>query len=291
MKELPKSMAIIGGGVIGCEFATLFNALGADVTVIELLDGLIATQSREASRKLETVFKKRGISVLTGAKVSSIMKDGAVRVSLEDGRVVSVEKVLVAVGRTPNTEGIGAEGAGIKTEGGRVMIDGHCRTNVKGVYAAGDCTGGLLLAHKASYEGKLACDNIMGRARTADYSCIPTTVYTDPEIASVGITEEEAKAKYPGVKVAKFPYLASGKAYLMGKTEGFIKIAGGSDGEILGIEIFGEGACDLIGEAVLAKTLGAKVKDLAETVHAHPTLSEIFQEAAHIFDGKGIHTV
>ena len=147
------------------------------------------------------------------------------------------------------------------------------------------------MAHKASYDGILACDNILGSSRHVDYSNIPNCIFTDPEIAGIGLNEDDAKAKYPDIKISKFPYLASGKACVLGKTEGFIKIIGRSDGTLVGVEIFGEGACDLIGEAVLAKTKGVNIKDWAYVVHGHPTLSEIYQEAAHIFSGTGIHSL
>lgn len=291
IKELPQSLLIIGGGVIGCEFANLFNALGAKVVMVELLDRLITTQSREISKKLELVFKKRGMEVFTSCKVESITKESTLKIRISNGQAIEVEKVLVAVGRIPDTDGIGLEGLGIRTEKGRIVVDEYLKTAVKGVYAIGDCIGGPLLAHKASYEGIMACDNILGKSRKADYANIPNCIYTDPEIASVGLSEEEARNRYPDCRIAKFPYLASGKAYLIGRPEGFIKIIGDSKGRILGIEIFGEEACDLIGEATLAKTMDVNIKDLSYVVHGHPTLSEIFQEAAHIFCGTGIHSV
>ncbi|MDD5496204.1 MAG: dihydrolipoyl dehydrogenase, partial [Candidatus Omnitrophica bacterium] len=161
--------------------------------------------------------------------------------------------------------------------------------SIPNIYAIGDCVGGPLLAHKASYEGMLAVDNILGKKRKIDYSIIPNCIYTDPEIASVGLSEEDAKVRYGDIKIAKFPYLGLGKAYLIGRTEGYIKMVGDAKGKILGIEIFGESACDLIGEAALAQAIGANVEDICRVVHAHPTLSELFQEAAHVFCGTAIH--
>ncbi len=276
LKDIPGSITIVGGGVIGCEFASLFNALGSQVTIVEILDRLLPTQSKEISRKLETIFKKRGIEIRTSTK----FEPGAVS-----------QKILVAVGRKPNTEDIGLEALGIKTKDGRITVDDNLRTQVKNIYAIGDCVAGPLLAHKASYDGILACDNIMGNPRRVDYSNVPNCIWTDPEIASVGLNEEEARLKCPDLKIAKFPYLASGKAYIMGKSEGFIKMIGDADGNILGVEIFGLEACDLIGEACLAKSAGVNIKDWARVVHGHPTLSEIFQEAAHIFTGTAIHSL
>ncbi len=291
LTALPKSIAIIGGGVIGCEFANMLNTLGVKVTIIELMERLIPALSREISKKLELIFKKRGVDILTSSRVESVTGKDVLNIKVSGGRVIEAEKVLVSVGRIPNTEGLGIERLGIKTQKGSVIVNEYLETSVKNIYAIGDCIGGPLLAHKASYDGILACDNILGDRRRADYSNIPNCIWTDPEIASVGLSEDEAKAQYPDLKVAKFPYLASGKAYLKGKVEGFVKIIGDSKGTILGVEIFGEAACELIGEAVLAKTMNVNINEWARAVHGHPTLSEIFQEAAHIFCGTGIHSI
>lgn len=291
IKKLPESILIVGGGVIGCEFATLFNALGTKVAIVELLDRLLPAQSMEASRKLEALFKKRGIDLYASSKVAGISKDKILRAELSNGKEIDAEKILVSVGRSPNTTGLGLEKLGVHMEKERVIIDESLRTSIRNIYAIGDCVGGPLLAHKASYEGILACDNILGKSRSIDYFNIPNCIYTDPEIASVGLSEDAAREAHADVRIAKFPYLASGKAYLLGKTEGWIKIVGDSNGTIFGIEIFGEGACDLIGEATLAKTVGVSIKDLSYVVHGHPTLSEIFQEAAHAFSGTAIHSI
>ena len=292
IKELPKSILIVGGGVIGCEFANLFNGLGAKVTIVELLDRIVITQSREASKKLEVIFKKRGIDVFTSCKAESVaIEMSRIKARLSNGQDIEAEKALVAVGRTPNVSGLGLEGVGIGLEKGRIRVDENLRTDVKNIFAIGDCVRGPLLAHKASYDAIVACDNILGTPRRADYSNIPNCIYTEPEIASVGLTEEEARTKFPGSRTAKFPYLASGKALIMGKQEGYIKIVGAQDGTLLGVEIFGEEACDLIGEATLARATGLNIKDLAHAVHCHPTLSEIFQEAAHSFLGSAIHSI
>lgn len=291
LKEIPESIAIVGGGVVGCEFASLFNSLGLKVSMVELLDRILPTLSREISRKMEAILKKRGVSINTSAKLEEISKESALKLKFSNGQTIEADKVLVSVGRHPNTEGIGLEGLRIKTEKGRVVVDDNLRTAVKNIYAIGDCVRGPLLAHKASYDAFVAVDNILGKSRRADYSAIPNCVWTDPEIASVGLNEEDARVKYQDVKIAKFPYLASGKAYLEGKSEGFIKMMGDSAGNIIGVEILGEGACDLIGEAVLAKASGINIKDWNKVVHGHPTLSEIFQEAGHIFCGTPIHSI
>ncbi|MCM8790132.1 MAG: dihydrolipoyl dehydrogenase [Candidatus Omnitrophica bacterium] len=291
INAIPASILIVGGGVIGCEFANLFNKLGSKVTIVEITETLIPTQSREIAKKLELIMKKEGVDIYLASKVESIEKRTDISVKISGGRSVDVEKVLVSVGRRPNTESLGLEEVGIKTESGRICVDEYLRTSADGIYAIGDCVSGPLLAHKASYDGILACDNIMGKNRRVDYSNIPNCIWTDPEIASVGLSEEGAKASCADVKTAKFPYIASGKAYLEAETEGFVKIIGNSGGDILGVEIFGKDACNLIGEATLARTMGIKVNEWSRVVHAHPTLSEILQEASHAFCGKAIHGI
>ena len=290
MKELPKDLVIVGGGVIGCEFASLFATFGVKVTIVELTERLIPTQSREASKKLEMAFKKTGIEVLTRSSVGAINKaGGTLEIVLSGSKTLKAEKALISVGRKSDTEGLDLERWGVKTEKGRIVVDEHLRTAADNIYAIGDCVQGPLLAHKASYDAILACDNILDEVRLVDYSNIPSCIWTEPEIASVGLTEEEARAASPDIKISKFPYMGSGKAFLLGKPEGYAKIIGDPDGKILGVEIFGYGACDLIAEAVLAKTAGLNLKDWARVVHGHPTLSEILQEAAHVFCGTPIH--
>ncbi len=290
IKELPRSILIIGGGVLAVEFASIFNAFAVKVTVVELTDRLVPSQSREASKKLETIFKRRGIDVLTSTTVDNIYMGEYCRILTSDKKNIEAEKILVAVGRKANTENIGLEKAGIDIDRGRIAVDSHLRTNVRDVYAIGDCVAGPLLAHKASYDAIVAVDNIMGKAREADYSNIPNCIYTDPEIASVGLTEETAKEKYPDARIAKFPYLASGKAFIAGKSEGFIKIIGDPKGKLLGAEILGFGACDMIGELALALSSGMSIAELTRVTHGHPTFSEIIQEAGHVFMGTPIHS-
>lgn len=289
--SVPKSLAIIGGGVIGCEFACLFAKLGTKVTIIEMTERLIPGQSREISKKLELILKKSGVDVYCSSKVEAVDKSGTIGINISGGRRVEAEKVLVSVGRRSNTSGLGLEEMGIAVNKGRIVVDDYLRTAAADIYAIGDCVAGPLLAHKASYDATVAIDNITGKNRKADYSNIPSCIWTDPEIASVGLSEEEAKATYPDARIAKFPYLASGKAYLEGETEGFVKIIGTAKGEILGVEIFGKDACNLIGEATLARTAGVNIADWSRVVHGHPTLSEVLQEAAHVFCGTPIHSV
>ena len=290
LKSVPLSLVIIGGGVIGCEFASLYSLLGSKVTIVEFTDMLIPTQSKEASRKLEMNFKKRSIDVFTSCSAESVVMGKDMKVSLSGGRTVEAEKILVSVGRKSNIKGLGdLKSLGIAVEKGKIAVDDYLRTNLKNIYAIGDCVSGPLLAHRASYDGFVAVDNILGGSRKRDYSNVPNCIWTEPQIASVGMNEEEAKAKYPDARIAKFPYMGSGKAYLMGKVEGFAKIIGDARGNIIGVEIFGEGACELIAEAVLAKTANVSIEEWSRVVHGHPTLSEILQEAAHLFCGTPIH--
>ncbi|MFA6320706.1 MAG: dihydrolipoyl dehydrogenase [Candidatus Omnitrophota bacterium] len=290
LKVIPKSLVVVGGGVIGCEFASLYNTLGSKVTIVEFTDRLVSMQSREASKKLEMSFKKRGIDVLTSCSAESVSKSDSLKIQLSGGKSIEAEKILVSVGRKAIVGGFGdLESLGIKLDDGKIAVDGCLRTSVNNIFAIGDCISGPLLAHKASYDGIIAVDNIMGDVRNPDYSNVPNCIWTEPEIASIGMCEEEAKLKCPDAKIAKFPYLGSGKAYLMGKPEGYVKIVGDKDGMILGVEIFGTGACELIAEASLAKTVGATINEWGRVVHGHPTLSEILQETAHVFCETPIH--
>lgn len=291
LSEIPGSLAIVGGGAVGCEFAHLFSALGSKVSVIEMTDRLVPTQSSEASRKLESIFRRNGIDIRLNAQVGSVtVSGGRARVALSDSSAIEADKVLVSVGRRPCIDGI-ADGAGVTSKGGRIAVNDRLETAAKGIYAIGDCVPGPQLAHKASYDAMVACDNFMGADRKVDYSAIPSAIWTEPEIASVGLSDDEAKRSNPDAKVAKFPYLASGKAYIERKTEGYVKIVGTASGRLLGVEIMGREACDLIGEAAVAMKAGMTVRDWSLAVRAHPTLSETLQEAANAFCGHSIHTI
>jgi len=292
-KDVPRRLLIVGGGVIGCEFAQIFSAFGSKVTIVELREQILPEFDREIARRLSSYLKKDGISVLTSLKVDKIDRQKEALIArISDGKSVEADKILVSVGRSPNTEEIGLERLGIRCNGRKISVDRTMSTNVRGVWAIGDIAdGGPMLAHAASYEGIVACDAMLGEERAIDYSVIPNCVYTEPGIATVGMGEEEAKKRSGEVRVAKFPFTASGKANVIGKTEGFIKVIGDRTGKIMGIEIFGSDAHELIGEASLALSLGANVEDLARTVHCHPTLSEIFQDVAHSFLGTPIHTI
>ncbi len=294
LKEVPESILIIGGGVMGCEFATIFSAFGADCIVVELLDNILATEDRMVSRVIAKGFKGSGVSVLTGVLVEdvTVLNEKQVKTTLKDGRTFITEKVLVTIGRAFNSAGLGLEEAGVEVEKGRITVNDNLETSLKGVYAIGDVTGKMLLAHVASAQGGIAAANALGMAETMDYSTVPYGIFTDPEIAGVGLKEKEAKEQGIEVSVGRFPYAASGKALGMGETEGFVQILSdkGSD-VVLGASIVGAHATDIIGEVALAVKAGLKTKDIIDTVHAHPTLPELVLEAAEDVHGKAVHKI
>jgi len=294
LKEIPKDIVIIGGGVISVEFATIFNCLGTKVTILEMLPQIISSEDEEVIRGLRLLLEKQGITILTGSKVlNAATKKEKVEVTIERDRKqekISGEKVLVAVGRVPLSDGINIDKVGVQLEGRFIKVNSRMETNVKGIYAIGDVIGKLMLAHAASAEGIVAVENIMGSIREIDYQKIPSCIFTFPEVASVGLKESEAKQKGYDIQIGKFPYISNGKAMAMSETEGFVKIiAEKAQGQILGVHIIGEHATDLIGECLLAMNVEASIEDLGNVVKGHPTLSEIITEAALDWSNKAIH--
>ncbi|MFH1406467.1 MAG: dihydrolipoyl dehydrogenase [Candidatus Omnitrophota bacterium] len=287
----PESLVIVGGGVIGCEFATIFAELGTKVTVLEMTAQLIPGEDREVAKALEVSLKKKGIDIFTASSVQSAVKqEKGLCVTTSDGKKLYASKVLLSVGRKANLENMGLEEAGVATDGKFVKVNNRLETSTPNIYAAGDITGGYLLAHAASYEGVVAAENISGIKKQADYFCVPSCVYTEPGVASVGINEDKAKQQNLDYSSAKFPFKALGRAHATGDTEGFVKlIVNKKTQELLGCQIIGPHASDLIAEAALAIGASLKVKDLAETIHAHPTFSESIMETAHKIYGSPIH--
>src|SRR6267378_5433625 len=295
LKEVPKRLAVIGGGVVGMEFAAMFAALGSKVTVLEMLPQILPMVEAD----LVTVYAKHlaglGGEIHTSSKVAEVAKvGGALQVRFssggEGGGSVDADQVLLAVGRSPYTEGLGAEAAGVKLERGRVVVDDHLRSTAQGVWAIGDVIGGIMLAHVASYEGICAVENIAGHARVPDYHAAPNCVYTDPEIAHVGLGEKEAKERGLDIKIGRFPFAASGRALTLGQSEGFVKVvADAQTSRLLGVHIIGPRATDLIAEATLAIQNGLTLEQLDLTIHAHPTLPESLMEAALAAQGRAIH--
>lgn len=289
---VPKSLIIIGAGVIGCEFAFIFSELGAQVTMIEMLDRPIATEDHEVSDLLAKELKKKKIVLKTGVSIirSESVPDG-VDVQLHDGSHVIAEKALVSVGRTLNTEGLGLEAIGLeKGQRNQIVVDDKMETSVRGIYAAGDAVGGMLLAHVASRQGIVAAVNACGSERRISYDAVPAGIFTCPEIGSVGLREHQAEEKGVRVKVGRFPFRALGKAHVLGELEGFVKtIADAATGRILGVHIIGPHATDLIHEGALAVHAGLSCRQLSEMIHAHPTLAEAVMESADDAFGMAIH--
>ncbi|MVU84072.1 dihydrolipoyl dehydrogenase [Nocardia sp. ET3-3] len=294
LTEVPERLVVIGGSAVGAEWANLFHEFGSDVTVVEMQDRLVPLEDKEIGTALVRSFTKRGIKVLTGATVTGIAQgEGGLSVTVGGAKPqeLPADVVLVGVGRRPNTAELGLEIAGIETDArGFIPVDEHLRTGVEHVYAIGDVTGKALLAHVASHQGLVASDTIAGHAAHIDYNVIPAATFTHPEIASVGLTEDAAKAAGHDVIAAKFPFAALGRAKSFGDQEGFLKIvAGKQHGEVLGVHIIGPSASDLITEGALAISLEATLDELAETIHAHPTLGEIGMEAALVGLGLPVH--
>jgi len=290
--EVPERLIVVGGGVIGLELGVVWHRLGAEVVVLEYMDRILPTMDAELSRAAEKVFKKEGLTIRTGVRVTAVLPQAkGARVELEGGEVLEADRVLLAVGRRPYTEGLGLENAGLFTdERGRIPVDEHLRTKLPHIYAIGDVIRGPMLAHKASEEGIAAVEHMAKGFGHVDYQAIPSVVYTHPEVAGVGYTEEELKEKGIPYKVGKFPYTASGRARAMGDTEGFIKVlAHAKTDRILGVHGIGARVGDVLAEAALAIFFKASAEDVGRAPHAHPSLSEILKEAALAAWEKPIH--
>jgi dihydrolipoamide dehydrogenase len=292
---VPKRLGIIGAGVIGLELGSVWRRLGADVVVLEAMPTFLSIADQQLAKEALKHFKKLGLDIRLGAKVSGAqVKGGAVEVIYADAsgaaQTVTVDKLVVCIGRRPYTEGLLAEGTGVTLdERGFIKVDDHCHTGVENVWAVGDCVRGPMLAHKAKEEGVAVADRIAGLYSHVNYDVIPSVIYTAPEIAWVGATEEQVKASGRGYKVGSFPFLASGRARAMEAGQGFVKvIAAQDDDRILGVHIVGPMAGELIAEAVLAMEYAASSEDLQRTIHAHPTLSEALHEAALAADKRAI---
>jgi dihydrolipoamide dehydrogenase len=301
LKSVPKSIVILGSGAVGVEFASIFRRFGSDVTIVELLPRLVPIEDDAVSAELERSFRKQGIKVLTGTKVTSA-KAGSNAVDLDaqtpDGKTVKLsgEYLLVATGRGPVTSGLGAEEAGVKLERGFVRVDTEYRTNVPGISAIGDVItfeqpGHAQLAHLSSAEGIVLAERIAGKEfRPINYDHVPGCTYCDPEIGSVGLTEAEAKQRGYDVRIGTFKFGILGRARIANEIEGFVKIVAEKKyDEILGVHMIGPRATELVAEATLALRLECTVEELIRTIHAHPTMSEAVGEAAHATHGAAIH--
>ena len=296
LPEMPSSLIVVGAGAIGIEFAYFYSVLGTKVTIIEMLDRILPVEDREVSDALAKSFKKRGVEIHTGAVVESAKpgKDGVAVTITKDGKKIEMkaDKVLSAIGVTGNIEGIGLEELGIEIFKNHIKVDKKdYSTNIAGVYAIGDVIGPPWLAHVASAEGLHCVETIKGLHSTpVDYGNIPGCTYCQPQVASIGLTEEQAKEKGYKLKIGKFPFMASGKAFAIGERDGFVKLIFDEEyGELLGAHIVGSEATEMIAELAIARTLEATYETIIKTVHAHPTLSESVMEAAAMAYGEAIH--
>jgi len=268
LKEIPKSLLIIGGGVIGCEFASLFSAFGTQVSIVEKMPQLLPGEDKEVARKIETIFKKKGIKINTNTDALSV-------------DLANYDLVLLCIGRVAETSSLDLDMLGVKSERGKILVDEYLKTSIPNIYAAGDCTAKFMLAHFAAYQGRVAAENIAhpDNPKRADNTNIPNCIFTDPEIASVGIREEDAKTKGLDIKIDKFDFLGSGMARIIDETEGFIKIiSDNKTGQVLGASIVGPRATELIGILTLAIQSNLQARQVRDTIFAHPTLSEGISE-------------
>jgi dihydrolipoamide dehydrogenase len=292
---VPKRLGVIGAGVIGLELGSVWRRLGAEVVVLEAMPGFLAMADQQLSKEALKHFKKQGLDIRLGAKVTgAVVKSGAVDVTYTDAsdatQSLTVDKLIVCIGRRPYTDNLLADGTGVKLDArGFIEVDEHCHTGVENVWAVGDCVRGPMLAHKGKEEGVAVADRIAGLYSHVNYDAVPSVIYTAPEIAWVGQTEEQVKASGRPYKVGSFPFLASGRARAMEASQGFAKVVVASDDDqILGVHIIGSMAGELIAEAVLAMEYSASAEDLQRTIHAHPTLSEALHEAALAADKRAI---
>lgn len=294
--EVPKRLAIIGAGVIGLELGSVWRRLGSEVTLLEAAPAFMPAADEQVAKEALRAFTKQGLKIHMGAQIDKVTQDKKeVRVEWRDAQGAAqslpADKLIVAVGRVPNTQGLGAEAVGLKLDGaGRIEVDEHCRSNLPDVYAVGDVVRGPMLAHKASEEGVMVAELIAGQAGHCDLNLVPWVMYTVPEIAWAGKTEQQLKAAGMAYRTGQFPFMANGRARALGETTGFVKIlADEKTDRILGVHIVGPMASELIQQAVLALAFSASSEDLARTIHAHPALSEVIHEAALAVDKRALH--
>jgi dihydrolipoamide dehydrogenase len=296
MGAVPKTLAVIGAGVIGLEMGSVWRRLGAQVTVLEAMPDFLAAADADVAKEAQKIFTKQGLAFNFGVKIGDIKvskKGVSIAYTDKDGKAqkLDADRLVVSIGRIPNTQGLGADKVGLKlNERGMVEVDGHCKTNLPGVWAIGDVVRGPMLAHKAMEEGVAVAEIMAGQAGHINFDLIPWVIYTDPEIAWVGKTEQQLKAEGVAYKAGKIPFLANGRALGAGNAQGFVKmLADAKTDRILGVHIIGPNASELIGEAVVAMEFGAASEDLARICHAHPTLSEVVHEAALACDKRPLH--
>ncbi len=290
---LPKDIIILGGGVIGCEFATVYSELGIPTTLVEMLDSVVANMDDDIIKAITASLKKRGVNLHTGTKLESVKPDNqGVVAQLSNGEQIKASAMLVAIGRKPNTDDIGLNTVGITTDKGLIPVNARCQTSIPTIYAIGDAAVPLQYAHVASRMGIIAADNATGHPSEDKLNVVPTGIYTHPEVASVGLSEKQAKEIGEPIRIASFPYMASGMAKAYGETEGMVKlIASEKHGEILGAVIIGPHATDTIQEVALAMKNELTIEEIAHTIHPHPTFIEAIGEAAEAWLGMPLHSL
>lgn len=295
LTDIPPRLLIIGAGVIGCEFAFIYRAFGSEVTMVEMMPHALSTEDEEISGIIERELKKAKVRLITGAKVDAVEKaaDGLLQALLSTGEAVSIDKVLVSIGRGMNSSGIGLEAVGVETGGRKeIIVNDRMETNVPGIYAVGDVTGKAMLAHAASHQGLVAVENALGGDKRMDYSAIPAGIFTMPEVGSVGMRERDAAGRGIEIKIGRFQFRGLGKAHAMGEIVGMAKvIADAKSDRVLGVHICGAHATDLIHEGVIAINKGVTAAELGGMIHAHPTLAEAVMEAAEDVHGISIHAL
>lgn len=291
LTKIPESLLIVGGGVIGCEFATIYAALGTQVTIVEALPHILPMVDKDIAMRLQTFLKKKGITIKTKTMIKELTASSGSVKAVTDSDELKAQKALISVGRKVASQGFGIENTGVELGSrGEILVNKKMQTNIPNIYAIGDVTNKILLAHVASFQGIVAAENIQGKEVEMDYDVVPNCVFTKPEVASVGLTDDECAKEGIPVKVGKFNFIANGKAVAMGETDGMVKIiAREEDDVILGIHIIGPHAADLISEASIAIHNKLTLKDITEVIHAHPTLSEAVMEAAEQALGMAIH--
>lgn len=295
LREIPKRLLVVGGGVIGMEFAGIFNSLGTEVTVLQSGDRILKFADADLTKRLVASVKKKGVNMQLNTRIQKIEQgDNCLKITAEGkkGEVTfEAEKVLMAIGRYPLVEGIGLEAAGVEFDKRGIKVNENFETNVEGIYAIGDVNAKNMLAHAASHQGITVAERIMGHSSDANHDLVPSCVFVFPELSTVGATEDQLKEEGKEYKVSKFMFAANGKALSLGETEGFVKVIADMDDTIIGVHILGPHASDLIHEGVLAVSKKLNVKDIADTIHAHPTLSESFVEAVLGIKNEAIHMV
>lgn len=291
-ESIPKTLAVIGGGVIGMEIACIFNSLGTKVTIVEFLPSILAQVDSDITKRLTVSLKKKGIEINTGAKVNKIEKNDNGYVIYAEGKKgeieIEAEKLLISAGRKPMTEGLNLEAIGVDFDKKGIKVDENFETNIKGIFAIGDVNGKIMLAHAASHQGMFVAEKILGVSEELPSEIVPSCIFVFPEIATVGMSEDEAKAKGISYNVSKFMFGANGKALTLGEGEGFVKVLACED-KIIGVHIMGPHASDIIHEGALAISNNIGLKEIKNTIHAHPTLSEAFLEAVMGINGEAIH--